>query len=304
MNHRLLRRIVFIQLKGKMATNRTVLRAPSTVRETITPEAAREYLKANYDNRAVRGSWVEELVGKIQRNQWEFTHQGIAFDVTGRLVDGQHRLMAIARAGIPCDVLVTRNLSDSVFRYIDAGKIRSLADRIHLTDAGAKMNEIAVSIMRAYVLATTGKSPPPQELIENEFLKMTDEVLEVASVFINRKRYITTGGIGAAIACYATVHPTEARDFMRSLISGSSLEAGSPILTLREAALNCRLGPTNTTEQYWKTMQATRFFHEKRPLTRISTALEDWRGNRPKRLLQAKISATRRGVETVRRAGG
>lgn len=273
---------------------------PGTERETITPEKARKYLEANYHNRPIRGSWVDELVGKIQRGQWEFTHQGIAFDITGRLVDGQHRLMAIAQSGIACDALVTRDLSDGVFRNIDAGKVRSLSDRVHLTDEGVHQNAIAVSIMRAYVMTAIGKNPPPQELIENQFIAMADEVMEVTSAFAKRQRHITTGPIGAAVACYMTKHPTRAREFMQSLIAGSKLEPGSPVLALRDAAMEGRLGTGGGLhEAYWKTIGATKAFHERKPVASIRAALEDWRGNEPTRLSQAKSASARLAAQTV-----
>lgn len=286
-----------------MAEKKKTPAKPVTCRETITPEIARKYLECNYSNRAVRSSWVEELVGKIQRGQWEFTHQGIAFDVTGRLVDGQHRLMAIARAGMPCDVLVTRDLADGVYRHIDSGKVRSLADRVHLTTESAHHNAIAVSIMRAYVLATCGKRPAPQELIENQFLAMSDEVMMVVDSFRSRQRHLTTGPIGAAIACYATKHPNRAREFMKSLLAGTGLEEGSSVLTLREAAMNGRLGSSNLVhEQYWKSIQATRYFHERKPLPRLSMAHEDWRGNEPKRHVEQRVAIAKSGWESRREA--
>lgn len=271
---------------------------PITERETITPAMARKYLEANYNNRPIRGSWVDELVGKILRGQWEFTHQGIAFDVTGRLVDGQHRLMAIAQSGVACDALVTRDLADGVYRNIDAGKSRSLSDRIHLTDESQHHNAIAVSIMRSYVMAALGKNPPPQELIENQFLGMADEVMEVTEAFRTRQKYLTTGPIGAAIACYMTKKRGRGRDFLRSLLSGASLEEGSPILLLRDAAMNGRVGRGVQHEPYWKAIQATRFFDDKKPMARLDAALLDWRGNEPTRMVRAKAASARLAGQT------
>jgi len=64
------------------------------------------------------------------RGEWIVTHQGIAFDENGLLVDGQHRLLAIIDSGRAVDCMVTRNLSTSVFSVTDGGIARSLKDRI------------------------------------------------------------------------------------------------------------------------------------------------------------------------------
>lgn len=96
--------------------------------ETITPQTALEMLKTNIGNRPVRSAVVKRLAGIIRRGEWEISHQGIAFDANGRLLDGQHRLLAISEAGIACAVMVTRNVPTKSFRVMDQGARRSLAD--------------------------------------------------------------------------------------------------------------------------------------------------------------------------------
>ena len=59
---------------------------------------------------------------------WQLTHQGIAFDTTGRLIDGQHRLHAIIEAGVPVQILVTRGCSASSFSILDRGANRRPSD--------------------------------------------------------------------------------------------------------------------------------------------------------------------------------
>lgn len=56
------------------------------------------------------------------------THQGIAFDTNGRLIDGQHRLHAIIEAGVPIQISVTRGCSAASFSILDRGANRSQSD--------------------------------------------------------------------------------------------------------------------------------------------------------------------------------
>ncbi|HEV8193129.1 MAG TPA: hypothetical protein VGP82_16835, partial [Ktedonobacterales bacterium] len=61
----------------------------------ITPALARELLKRNTNNRALRPAHVDMLRGTMQRGEWQVTHQGLAFADDGELLDGQHRLEAL-----------------------------------------------------------------------------------------------------------------------------------------------------------------------------------------------------------------
>ncbi len=96
--------------------------------KTITPDLAFSWLQKNRDNRKVRVTWVRQLTGIIQRGEFKLTHQGIAFSSTGRLLDGQHRLLAIVDAGIPVEMVVSWNVDESAFDSLDVGQKRSFSD--------------------------------------------------------------------------------------------------------------------------------------------------------------------------------
>lgn len=61
----------------------------------MTPAMAERFLARNEGNRLIRRYKVEAIADAIRRGEWETTHQGIAIDPDGRLIDGQHRLSAI-----------------------------------------------------------------------------------------------------------------------------------------------------------------------------------------------------------------
>lgn len=100
----------------------------STVIETINPDKALLYLKFNTNNRPFRESHVKALAFDMMNGDWQVTHQGIAFDTTGRLIDGQHRLRAIIESGVPIQIQVTRGCSSSSFSILDRGANRSPSD--------------------------------------------------------------------------------------------------------------------------------------------------------------------------------
>ena len=58
--------------------------------EVITPQLAETYLTANVGNRPVLRRVVARYAREMAAGNWLLTHQGIAFDSQGKLVDGQH----------------------------------------------------------------------------------------------------------------------------------------------------------------------------------------------------------------------
>ena len=100
----------------------------STAIETITPRIASSYLELNHRNRPLRKTHIRSLAFDMINGDWQVTHQGIAFDTNGTLIDGQHRLYAIIEAGVPIKMLVTRGCSASSFSILDRGANRSPSD--------------------------------------------------------------------------------------------------------------------------------------------------------------------------------
>lgn len=73
----------------------------------LTPEGAAGYLKHNVEpeagkkgsNRSWVAARVDSYATEMLAGRWKFNHQGIAFNTDGNLIDGQHRLRAVVKAG-------------------------------------------------------------------------------------------------------------------------------------------------------------------------------------------------------------
>jgi hypothetical protein len=94
----------------------------------VTPEIAHQFLQHNVDNRAKRGWWSTSLASAIKRGEWITSHQGVAFDCTGKLIDGQHRLQAVIEANTAVNMLVVTDVPNDAYKIIDCGIKRTLAD--------------------------------------------------------------------------------------------------------------------------------------------------------------------------------
>jgi hypothetical protein len=96
--------------------------------QTITPAKAAELLEANTTNRPLSRPVVKAFAEAMERGDWMVTHQGIAFDVNGVLVDGQHRLAAVIEADVPVEMTVFTEVDEGTFDVLDTGKRRTAAD--------------------------------------------------------------------------------------------------------------------------------------------------------------------------------
>jgi hypothetical protein len=115
------------------------IRQPSLVRVLVDSKTAEEMLSYNVKNRRQRRAAVEYLKAQISNGEWRDDHpQPVIFSDHGRLIDGQHRLQAIAEMGIgkheSVVVRVETGARDDVREYLDTGVPRSLDDRVELVE--------------------------------------------------------------------------------------------------------------------------------------------------------------------------
>lgn len=94
----------------------------------VTPEQARIWLQSNLNNRRIRENHLNRLIHDMNSDRYLITHQGVAFDTDGRLLDGQHRLLAIARSGKAQMLLVTTGLPAHAQTQVDGGAKRAASD--------------------------------------------------------------------------------------------------------------------------------------------------------------------------------
>ena len=76
--------------------------------ETITPQLAKDILANNNLNRNINATIVGHYADAISRGQWELNGEAIKIAHDGRLLDGQHRLMAVIKSDTPITTLVIR----------------------------------------------------------------------------------------------------------------------------------------------------------------------------------------------------
>jgi hypothetical protein len=122
--------------------------SPSATLQLVTPEMALEILESrNGVNRRKRNWWAVALAKAMRRGEWIVTHQGIAFDTDGSLLDGQHRLTAITLTNIAQTMFVFRDIDKRAFSVIDVGIKRSISDVTGLSKKSAETARLMATIL-------------------------------------------------------------------------------------------------------------------------------------------------------------
>lgn len=165
----------------------------STIIETITPHIAELYLKFNNNNRPLRKTHIRELASDMTEGNWQVTHQGIAFDISGRLIDGQHRLHAIIEAGVSIQISVTRGCSASSFSILDRGSNRSTSD---ILGWPKKITEVITLALRI----TTGTNPTVSNIKLMEGSRLVENCQILLGHCPTSKATLSTAGVKLA-AC-------------------------------------------------------------------------------------------------------
>lgn len=99
---------------------------------TVTPEMAKKWLATNTKgNRPTSSRVVGCYARDMAAGRWQLTHQGIAFNKTGELVDGQHRLAAIVEADVPVEMVVSTGFDVEYDSPLDQGRVRGLNHVMH-----------------------------------------------------------------------------------------------------------------------------------------------------------------------------
>ena len=172
----------------------------------ITPGDATALLTLNRENREFRPTVVKSYTEAMKRGEWTRTHQGIGISKTGRLIDGQHRLMAITQSGVTLDMLIVTGLDDVVFKDIDVHSKRSLSDAFH------EPKNIMEAVNRAARIVLGNHTTPAQT---EPYLRVLGPVLHSLVDSKVRKRIVTSAPV--VLAAAITILETGDSDYVQTL---------------------------------------------------------------------------------------
>lgn len=193
----------------------------------VTPQMAEQWLKRNHGKqRKVSWARIESFAADMTAGAWALTHQGICFGADGDLIDGQHRLHAIVRAGVSVRLLVIRNPEGQFETPIDRGRPRNLANIVGIPHKRLAALNVLKNMERGYLASF------PLTLNEAEVLTAHHgSALGALDTLKNFSR-LPAGAVAAAAWAYP-VNQQRTMDFVSQVVTGEMLSKGDPALTYR-----------------------------------------------------------------------
>jgi hypothetical protein len=243
----------------------------------VSPELATKWLEGNTHNRKVRDAVVARYAQDMKAGRWKQTHQGIAFDEEGVLIDGQHRLYAILEADVPIVLQVTYGLPMESQYVVDDGIKRSVVDILKINGNGmAEVTSLHAAVARRMQAGLTSADHTPQTRQElgNFITKHWEAIHFVVSKFgVGAQRVVgvsSSGPVAALARAYYHVDEAPLIRFIEVLSSGLiQKDSESVIIVLRNWLLTSGgHGRVLSQEAYGKTQRALVAYLAGKPLTR------------------------------------
>ena len=98
----------------------------------VTPALATQWLTLNTGNRNPSKSKIRRFAAAMAAGAWSVNGETVKFSISGRLIDGQSRLLAIEQAGVPIVLEVRAGLPDVAQQSMDSGELRKGAHMLEM----------------------------------------------------------------------------------------------------------------------------------------------------------------------------
>lgn len=220
--------------------------------EHLSPGDAKALLEMNVNNRHIYQQHVLTLRGHMLAGRWKFNGDTIRLDPGGEVLDGQHRLTALAGIDNPefrLPFLIVYGIDRGTQSTMDQNRTRSAADQLVLDDHIAHLNSrdatMVAGAIRIFQQWTGGKLFGDHTRSSNKISN-----IEVVEIGANNPNMVTTLAelictdlrrvkcrpslTLAIIYRFCLIDQESANEFMGLLYSGANMNVGHPILTLRE----------------------------------------------------------------------
>ena len=207
---------------------------------TITPRLARKLLEQNTNNRDISPGNLAKIKLIMERGEWELNGEAIKIAKNGRILDGQHRLMAAVETATTFSTLIVYGLDDETQETMDSGKSRTIANVLTLRGYknAARLASIVTSIIReeqwSLKAAATGSTAyvvTPKQVVDR--LQVEPSLEDLASNVRPLTALLSGRTAGLLYYVLSSVDADDAQYFFDRLVAGDGMERDNPILVLR-----------------------------------------------------------------------
>jgi len=211
---------------------------------TITPSLAQHILESNYINRPVKLRHLSEISHDIAENRWEINGETVIISKTGKLNDGQHRLISCVDTMTSIQTLIAFGVSDASKFTVDMGKSRSAPDFMGMQGVKNVNNTATVCrLYDCYVKESFNRRGNWQT--RTYLLDFYNAHAEEIDNAVLKSQAIIIRGFGVpsyalAYLVLKKINPSACEQFFESLRDGAGLSRTSPILIARNHLLHSK----------------------------------------------------------------
>lgn len=204
--------------------------------KTITPADAERMLKDNVGNnyRAANKSHVSTLAHEMKRGRWKQNGDTICINGT-RLIDGQHRLMAVVESGCTIQTLLVDGLDDHVGYTIDLHLRRTHTDTLAVQGIAEPYRMApALKLVDRY---TTGRMLQLDGYTNGEIVGLLNKYPDLSGSIEKIRETKSLAPIEVLTACHYLFSKKDAEaaeHFVQDFLSGLNLLSTDPVHVLRE----------------------------------------------------------------------
>ena len=211
----------------------------------LTPQLAELLLARNLSNRPVKRNTVLQYAKDIKEDEFSVTGDTIKISKTGRLLDGQHRCLAVIESNKTINTLLAYGIDEDVFDKIDTGRVRMASDVLSIKgfDNPIRMAALVKFVINfkagAYHEAGRNYSRGNKRVTNTDVLDFANanaESLNDSYYYgYNKDNKIINGTQLAGLHyIFKALSREAANTFCKSLADGVNLEKTSPIYILRK----------------------------------------------------------------------
>lgn len=256
----------------------------------VTPEWAKKVLEEQ-DKRIVEGKFTQRPLNqaRIRRytmdmklGNWGENGESITFDEEGNLLNGQHRLHALARAGVtlrmvvvydaPCKVNNRVNTIDT----FDSGFSRNAAGQLRIEGYEYFVDYASCSRVLALMCFARGRSYKDCKPSTSQIVSICSIIRPTFDPLIHKMgkspRKISKSSLTAPLTLLRAVDPDTADLFVTDYMEMVNLKKGSPIIALKRAFDRPTSSGGGTSEQvrgFMATASALWYYTKEKPIESI-----------------------------------
>ncbi len=176
--------------------------------EVISPARAQDMLtRLAPHQRPLNARRVDQYARDMAAGRWYPGNDAITIDADGWLVNGQHRLQAIIKAGKAVEEHVVYGVDPRAFATMDCGQARSIAQTLRVSNKAATvfggLARYSLTGQARYIALTNTRSTVTRgeiQQIVGLFDGFCQEVLHYDNVFRSTFGFCSTLGMTAALA--------------------------------------------------------------------------------------------------------